>query len=123
MDEILFKRCTAFEDSRCLASGSLVEVALAVKGAVERGVTAPILVFDDATGRVIDLDLRGDRAATMARLSPATHDPEARSDPPAVAAIDPFEALIARSPSQAARPFRFRRRLRQARIPESRRQH
>jgi hypothetical protein len=42
---------------------------LSVKNAWERGDAEPILVFDDATGRVIDFDLRGTKADVIARLS------------------------------------------------------
>src|SRR4029077_759444 len=74
MAEHLSKPCTAFEGSRLLASGPLIEVALAVKNASDRGGPAPILVFDDATGRVIDFDLRGTKADVVARLSKASDD-------------------------------------------------
>jgi uncharacterized protein len=72
MTERLSKPCTAFEGSRLLASGPLIEVALAVKNASDRGGPAPILVFDDTTGRVIDFDLRGTKADVVARLSKAS---------------------------------------------------
>jgi uncharacterized protein len=63
--------CTAFAGRRVLAAGPLTDVALAVKAA-EAGGSAPdaILVFDDATGRVIDLDLRGSDADIVARYRP-----------------------------------------------------
>jgi len=51
--------CTAFMGSRRIASGPLAEVAVAVKELVDRGQTSPVLVFDDGTSAVIDLDLRG----------------------------------------------------------------
>jgi hypothetical protein len=60
---------TAFEGYRLLRSGPLVEVALAVKAAVEKNPSGAFLVFDDATGRVIDLDLRGTKADVIERLS------------------------------------------------------
>jgi hypothetical protein len=60
--------CTAFEGARRLASGSLSEVALAVKAAVDRGSLQPLLVFDDASGQAIDFDLRGTEADVIARL-------------------------------------------------------
>jgi uncharacterized protein len=69
MTERLSKPCTAFEGSRLLAAGPLIEVALAVKNASDRGGAAPILVFDDTTGRAIDFDLRGTKADVVARLS------------------------------------------------------
>ncbi len=60
---------TAFEGQTRLASGPLAEVALAVKKAAGRA-TAAILVFDDASGSAIDLDLRGSDAEIVARLAP-----------------------------------------------------
>lgn len=61
--------CTAFVGDRRLATGPLIDVALAAKAA--EGAPDPILVFDDATGRVIDLDLRGSAEEIAARLAPA----------------------------------------------------
>lgn len=58
MADFLTKPCTAFDGHRVLLSGPLSTVTLAVKAALARGATAPLLVFDDATGRVIDIDLR-----------------------------------------------------------------
>ena len=55
-------RCTAFDGHRRLASGSLAEAALAVRRAGEAGASGPLLVFDDATGRVVDVDTRGSEA-------------------------------------------------------------
>ncbi len=52
-------RCTAFMGARRIASGPLPEVAEAVKVLVDRGRASPVLVFDDETSVVIDLDLRG----------------------------------------------------------------
>jgi len=49
---------TAFEGFRRLASGSLETVSVTAAEAVTRGNEA-VLVFDDRTGRQVDLDLRG----------------------------------------------------------------
>jgi uncharacterized protein len=57
---------TAFDGPRRLASGALADVALAVKRAA--GTAEPLLIFDDRTGRAIDLDLRGNDAEIVARL-------------------------------------------------------
>lgn len=65
--ELFSKPCAAFADGRLLASGPLAEVALAVKKAA--GGAAGVLVFDDATGRVVDLDLRGTKEEVLARLA------------------------------------------------------
>jgi hypothetical protein len=83
MTEFLSKSCTAFAGSRLLASGPLVEVALAVKAAVEGSAATSILVFDDATGRVIDIDVRGTKADMIAGLARGRSEhagkPEVRS--------------------------------------------
>ncbi|NTZ85866.1 DUF2239 family protein [Burkholderia metallica] len=50
---------TAFDGHRRLASGPLAAVALAVRQAAGDAMPGSILIFDDATGRSIDLDLRG----------------------------------------------------------------
>ena len=65
------RSCTAFVGQRRLARGAIVDVALAVKAAEASG-EAPIVVFDDATGSVIDFDLRGTAAEVAARLAPKT---------------------------------------------------
>src|SRR5579871_5657063 len=66
---------TAFEGLRRLAAGALADVALAVKRAEQQRCAEPILIFSDATGRAIDLDLRGDPDAVLARLAtPAPAD-------------------------------------------------
>lgn len=74
--------CTAFAGQRLLASGDLAAVAAEVRAATRRGDAGPILVFDDGTGRVIDIDLRGDDAAPSASsdASPAVAG-EARRGP------------------------------------------
>lgn len=59
--------CTAFAGHRRIASGLPGEVALTIKACASED---PVLVFDDATGRVIDLDLRGTDADVLARLAP-----------------------------------------------------
>jgi len=57
---------TAFVGQRQLISGSLAEVALAVKRAGQA--VTPIVIFSDATGRSLDLDLRGSDEEIVARL-------------------------------------------------------
>lgn len=69
--------CTAFEGPRQIAAGPLGRVALAVKSLLERGSVEGILVFDDESGRVIDLDLRGRPEEVVARLgAPPGEEPE-----------------------------------------------
>lgn len=59
----------AFAGHRLLARGPAAGVVAAVKTATDAGET--VLTFDAASGRVVDLDLRGDVAAVLARLTPA----------------------------------------------------
>ena len=67
----------AFAGHRLLARGPAAEVVAAVKAATDAGET--VLTFEAAAGRVVDLDLRGDLAAVLARLAPA---PEAEKRGP-----------------------------------------
>lgn len=63
---------TAFAGERLLASGSLLDVALAVKAALQRDGLQTVLAFDDRTGRQIDFDLRGTDQEIAARLDTPT---------------------------------------------------
>jgi hypothetical protein len=74
---------TAFEGQRRLISGSLAQVALAVKRAGQPA--APIVIFDDATGRSLDLDLRGSDEEIVARLpkpAPSPSEPDVAANEP-----------------------------------------
>jgi len=66
MTDFLSRPATAFAGMHLLARGALVDVALAVKGLADPGA---VLTFDDTTGKVIDLDLRGTTADMIARLT------------------------------------------------------
>jgi hypothetical protein len=65
----LSKPCTAFQGQRVIAAGPLIDVALAVRMAIEQDVASAVLTFDDATGEVVDLDLRGTTAEIVFRLT------------------------------------------------------
>ena len=74
---------TAFIGQQQLASGRLAEVALAVTKASRSAAEASILIFDDANGRPLDLDLRGSERDIVARLpQPASNPPLSAEDPP-----------------------------------------
>lgn len=64
---------TAFAGHRLLARGALAEVALAVKQAQAGHANdhGAILVFDDQTGKQVDLDLRGADADIRKRYQPS----------------------------------------------------
>lgn len=63
--------CTAFAGPRRIAAGLLTDVAVSAKAALTADPLATVLVFDDATGRVIDLDLRGGAEEVATRYAPA----------------------------------------------------
>lgn len=69
---------TAFHGNIILARGRLAEVALAVQRRLSESPEAALLTFDDATGKVIDLDLRGTPAEIVARLG---DEPRGRGRP------------------------------------------
>ena len=68
MSDYLAIQCTAFAGHRRIARGPIAEVALAVRVAEEAAPEQPVLTFDDRTGCVIDLDLRGSDEEILARL-------------------------------------------------------
>ncbi|MDB6134737.1 MAG: hypothetical protein JWM59_2980 [Verrucomicrobiales bacterium] len=65
---------TAFQADRLFATGSPDQVAAAVKTATDHGKAEGLLVFEDATGRTVDLDLRGTVQDVLARLSLTKND-------------------------------------------------
>lgn len=72
---------TAFLGARRLARGALAQVALAVRQVQRADPGALPLVFSDATGRQVDLDLRGTEAQVAARYrSPAPAEPGVSPD-------------------------------------------
>ncbi len=66
---------TAFAGHQGLAAGDLQKVALTAKAAHDDG-REPILVFDDATGRTVELDFRGSADEVLARLPVAETPPK-----------------------------------------------
>lgn len=70
---------TAFQGARRLAAGPLNEVALAMQSAWHGDPETPILAFDDATGAVVDVDLRGSPEDLVGRLAAAAAPAAART--------------------------------------------
>jgi uncharacterized protein len=75
MSELLTKRCTVFDGPRRLSSGPLAAVAPHFKRAVERGGES-VFLFDDATGRAFDIDIRGTADEMLARLKRRAAKPD-----------------------------------------------
>jgi hypothetical protein len=71
---------TAFAGDRRIASGPLEQTVLRTKAHLDRGETAPVLVFEDHTGVQIDFDWRGTPDEVVARL--AAHPYLAQPEPP-----------------------------------------
>ncbi|MFG1372317.1 DUF2239 family protein [Xanthobacter oligotrophicus] len=103
MIDLPTKPCTAFEGHRLLLSGTLAEVAIAVRRSAGTKTADTTLVFDDGTGRIIDLDLRGTDAEILERLSRPAPTVVGRHRP---RAIEPSEAVSneAQAPKGRGRP-------------------
>ncbi|MCJ0763294.1 DUF2239 family protein [Variovorax terrae] len=69
MDPSNASRYIAFQGGRRIASGELKEVALAVRQAQAHEAQAPVLVFDEATSQLKELDLRGSAEQVLQRLA------------------------------------------------------
>jgi hypothetical protein len=59
----------------------LPDVALAAKAATERDAGASVLIFDDLTSRLIELDLRGSASDVLARLAAHEASDKQTSEP------------------------------------------
>ncbi|MBN9159790.1 MAG: hypothetical protein BGO98_23130 [Myxococcales bacterium 68-20] len=60
---------TAFAGHRTIASGDIRETLLRTKECLDRGETAPVLIFEDQTGNQVDFDLRGTPEEALERLA------------------------------------------------------
>ena len=76
------KSCTAFENSRCIASGNLLKVARKVKAIIGRDEQSTILIFDDLTSEIIEVDFRGTMEDVLQRLKEPTAKIESATAPP-----------------------------------------
>ncbi len=68
-----FSPFSGFHEHRHIASGSLGQVAIAVKSLFADAHGGGALIFDNATGRVVDIDFRGSDAEVLARLPAEQH--------------------------------------------------
>jgi hypothetical protein len=71
---------TTFAGHRLIASGALQKNALAARYAVDTSPSVNVLIFDDLTGRTIDVDMRGTDEDIMARYAPAPTDATGSAD-------------------------------------------
>jgi hypothetical protein len=60
---------TAFDGAKQIAAGTLIDITLFAKDLLTRNESTDLLVFDDFTGKVIDLDTRGSEKDIRKRLA------------------------------------------------------
>jgi hypothetical protein len=72
---------TAFAQTTRIASGAAEVVVPVCKNILDHDPQAPILVFDDSTGRTVDIDWRGEVADVLARLAGVIEATPARRGP------------------------------------------
>ena len=91
-----FLRCTAFAGPGRIASGELRHVALKAKQAFDAG--KPVLVFEDASGRVVELPLELPAGDLLKRLAEpaASAVPVAAKPPPPRGPGRPKLGVVAR---------------------------
>jgi hypothetical protein len=58
MVEKSFRQCIAFSGTRCIARGDLAQVEVQARKALDRTSHPQILIFDDLTSELIDVDLQ-----------------------------------------------------------------
>ena len=68
------KTCTAFSESKRVASGEIHDVATKVKEFLKKNPKSSVLVFDDTTSQQVELDLRGTTDAVAKRYEPAVEE-------------------------------------------------
>ncbi|MEO8597011.1 MAG: DUF2239 family protein [Candidatus Solibacter sp.] len=73
--------CTAFAGTTLVASGALPEVARQAKLALDRDAWAQVLIFDDVTSEVIEVDFRGTPEEVERRPTEASAAVEASALP------------------------------------------
>jgi hypothetical protein len=78
---ILPGQYTAFGGTTRLAAGTLADAARAVVRAMRAGDNRPLLIFDDRTGRVVDIDWRGTEEEVAARYTAPAAAPDHAAAP------------------------------------------
>ena len=81
MGEHNLKRCTAFKGNQRVASGDLLKVARKVKEIIDQDEQASILIFDDVTSELVEVDFRGTMEDVLERLEKPTTGVESATAP------------------------------------------
>lgn len=77
MDLSISRLCTAFAGEERIASGGLRYVAVEAKKRLDAGENVPVLIFDNLSSEVVEVDFRGLAEDVAARLP----EPEPRNPP------------------------------------------
>ena len=72
---------TAFEGDRRIASGDLAHAVNKAKEVVARGERATVLLFEDRTGRQVEVDFREDAGRILARLAEPVEEDRSAAAP------------------------------------------
>ena len=73
--------CTAFAGTTCIAKGTTREVATKVKKHLDAHPEEHILVFDDVTSGLVEIDFRGSLADVITRLPDESNQKSEKSGP------------------------------------------
>lgn len=76
MDASKVVSCTAFAGTRRIACGGLRDVALKAKAVLDRARRAQVLIFDDLTSELIEVDFRGTPARVLQRIGETAAAPQ-----------------------------------------------
>lgn len=68
MVEFHTTRCIAFMGTKAIASGDVRDVALKAKAAIDRYKWAQVLIFDNITSALVEVDFRGSAADVLRRI-------------------------------------------------------
>ncbi len=60
--------CIAFDGMHCIASGDLREVAVRVKKLIDQGEALSVLIFDNQSSEIVEIDFRGSADDVLERL-------------------------------------------------------
>jgi len=71
--------CTAFNGNQLIASGNLLKVAGKVKEIIDQDKQASILIFNDDTSELVEVDFRGTMKDVLERLKTASEGESANS--------------------------------------------
>jgi uncharacterized protein len=81
MDEKNVPQCTAFAGSRRIASGGPAQVAGEVKEMLDKGEKGTVLIFDDLTSRLVEVDFRGSLEDVLKMVKMSFPSPAAGEKP------------------------------------------